>query len=117
MFFLQFAVFLLFTRCFLAHQSHAKSFIISKLKAKCKDASQELKILELREAEIDKKQQFLRELKARIERNASGKIINILNSAFPKIVPIFFLKKIFRKNYEKGHNYRKLTIYLNFSYN
>ena len=47
--------------------------IISKLKAKCKEASEELKVLELREAEIDNKQQILRELKQTIERNVTRK--------------------------------------------
>ena len=57
----------------LANQSHAKSLIISKLKAKCKEASEELKVLELREAEIDHKQQILRDLKQTIERNVTRK--------------------------------------------
>ena len=48
--------------------------IISKLKAKCKEASEELKVLELREAEIDNKQQILRELKQTIERNVTRKL-------------------------------------------
>ena len=47
--------------------------IISKLKAKCKEASEELKVLELREAEIDHKQQILRDLKQTIERNVTRK--------------------------------------------
>ena len=49
--------------------------IISKLKAKCKEASEELKVLELREAEIDHKQQILRDLKQTIERNVTRKSI------------------------------------------
>ena len=48
--------------------------IISKLKAKCKEASEELKVLELREAEIDNKQQILRDLKQTIERNVTRKL-------------------------------------------
>ena len=56
-----------------AHQSHAKSFIIAKLKAKCKEANEELEVLELREAEIDEKQNYLRGLKAKIENNSTGK--------------------------------------------
>ena len=63
------------SNCFItANQSHAKSLIISKLKAKCKEASEELKVLELREAEIDNKQQILRDLKQTIERNVTRKL-------------------------------------------
>ena len=63
------------SNCFTsANQSHAKSLIISKLKAKCKEASEELKVLELREAEIDNKQQILRDLKQTIERNVTRKL-------------------------------------------
>ena len=62
----------------LAHQSHAKSFIINKLKAKCKEASTQLRQLELREADIDQKQQILREMKSKIQRNAS--IVDSLES-------------------------------------
>lgn len=54
-----------------AHQSHAKTFIINKLKAKCKEASTQLRQLELREADIDQKQQVLRDMKNKIERNAA----------------------------------------------
>jgi len=57
------------TELHLAHQSHAKSFIIDKLKAKCKEASTQLRQLELREADIDQKQHVLREMRAKIERN------------------------------------------------
>lgn len=53
--------------------------IISKLKAKCKEASEELKVLELREAEIDHKQQILRDLKQTIERNVTRKSIRKKN--------------------------------------
>ena len=55
--------------------------IISKLKAKCKEASEELKVLELREAEIDNKQQILRELKQTIERNVTRKFLRVGSSA------------------------------------
>ena len=55
--------------------------IISKLKAKCKEASEELKVLELREAEIDNKQQILRELKQTIERNVTRKFLRVRSSA------------------------------------
>ena len=54
--------------------------IISKLKAKCKEASEELKVLELREAEIDHKQQILRDLKQTIERNVTRKSIRKKNN-------------------------------------
>ena len=64
------------TELHLAHQSHAKSFIIDKLKAKCKEASTQLRQLELREADIDQKQHVLREMRAKIERNAT--IVNEL---------------------------------------
>ena len=59
-----------------AHQSHAKSFIISKLKAKCKAAAEELHALELREAEIDQKQQVLKDLRSAIQQHTDGNLFH-----------------------------------------